>query len=73
METQSVETAKDIISRLSENAQKLDTPGVREDVISQAFRLVGALETPMESLLRMEWVEVCLIPGQFPLGLPVDP
>lgn len=58
MENEQRKTIGEIISKLSEQEKNLDTPGVREDVISQAFSLVAALETPMENLLRMEWVEV---------------
>jgi hypothetical protein len=58
MEAGSKDAAREIISKLIAQGEKLDEPGVREDVISQAFRLVAALETPMENFLRMQWVEV---------------
>lgn len=62
----------DIISKLVAQTQKLNVPDARKDAILQARRLISALETPMETLLRIEWVEVCLTLNWFSTALLIN-
>lgn len=56
--SKSSDDVDDIVSKLVEQTQQLDIPDVRLHAISQARRLIAALETPMETMLRIQWVEV---------------